>query len=538
LARKIVTLYIDDSSIRLMVSRGKRLNKLVSAQLQLGSAELKEEIKEAEITTKIKHLLKANKVRAKKVVLGISGRNCLSRPVTLPQLPRAMLEEAVTREARRVLPVPPEQLYLSWQARPAPEGKIQVFLVAIPRRIADNLIKITRQAGLKPYLMDIKPLALARVVKEKTAIIVDVQSIEADIIIMADGIPQPVRTIPFPSEVLSSEEKLAMVRQDVQRTIEFYNSNNPENPLDDGTPIFVTGELAEKPDLGKSLADELGYPLSVLTSPLKNPKKLDLTNYMVNVGLTLKELTREAGPSIANLNTLPAPYRAKPISVSRIIAVPSAVIIVVLLAGGIMAIQATSADIDAMNDQLNNTTHIVEQKLSRKQELQQEIDKLEKRVATATALRDSFTSALAQIENGGNTINGDLQAITSNLLAGIQLSHIGHSRTQINLSGSALSEQEVLSFARNLDKSGRFTEVTIASIRRVDVGQAESEEGAGEEGTAEGEEAAGEEEDTGEAEATVEEGEATGEEGTGEENEEDVNEDMVFNIILTVGGKK
>ncbi len=538
MARKIVTLYIDDSSIRLMVSRGKRLNKLASAQLQLGSAELKEDIKEAEITTKIKHLLKANKVRAKKVVLGISGRNCLSRPVTLPQLPRAMLEEAVTREAKRVLPVPPDQLYLSWQARPAPEGKIQVFLVAIPRRSADNLIKITRQVGLKPYLMDIKPLALARVVKEETAIIVDMQSIEADIIIMANGTPQPVRTIPFPSEVLSSEEKLAMVRDDVRRTIEFYNSNNPENPLDDETPIFVTGELAEKPDLGKSLADELGYPLSVLASPLKNPKKLDLTNYMVNVGLTLKELDKEAGPSVANLNALPAPYRAKPISVSRIIAVPSAVVIIGLIAGGIMAIQATSASISAMNGQLDNTNYILEQKLLRKQELQQEINQLEQKVATATASRDSFTSALAEIENGGSTINGDLQAVTDNLFAGIQLSHIAHSSTQINLSGQALSEQEVLSFARKLDKCGRFTEVTIASIRRVGVGQAESEQGFGEEGSAEGEETTGEE-----GEATGEEGETTGGEGGGEEDAgeeyiEDVNEDMVFNIILKAGGNE
>ncbi|GAI28594.1 unnamed protein product, partial [marine sediment metagenome] len=86
--------------------------------------------------------------------------------------------------------------------------------------------------------MDLKPLLLARVVKEATAVIVDVQPTEFDIVIMGDGVPQPIRTVPLPSEELSWQEKLPMIRDELDRTIKFYNSNNPEKPLVSTIPIF------------------------------------------------------------------------------------------------------------------------------------------------------------------------------------------------------------------------------------------------------------------------------------------------------------
>ena len=166
MARKITTLYINDTSVRLMVANGKRISKLADAPLDMSLSDTSIKVREAEVVAKIKHLFKAHKIQAKKVIIGLSGLHCLSRPAVLPQLPRAMLDEAVIREAKRVMPVPPEQLYISWQIISATEGKMQAFMVAMPRQIADTLLSILHQVGLKPYLMDIKPLALARLVKE------------------------------------------------------------------------------------------------------------------------------------------------------------------------------------------------------------------------------------------------------------------------------------------------------------------------------------------------------------------------------------
>ena len=72
------------------------------------------------------------------------------------------------------------------------------------------------------------------------------------------------------------------------------------------------------------MAQEMGFKAALLTSPLKCLKQLDPSPYLVNVGLALKELTGEAGPLLPNFNTLPEPYQPKPVSLTRILAVPAA----------------------------------------------------------------------------------------------------------------------------------------------------------------------------------------------------------------------
>jgi len=466
-ARKITTLYVDDASLRLMVTRGKRIIKLADVSLEMSLTDVSAKVREAEVAAKIKYLFKAQKVKTKKVIIGLSGLHCLSRPATVPQLPRAMLDEAVIREARRVLPVPPEQLYISWQIVSAKEGKIQVFMVAILRQTADTLFRVLHQVGIKPYLMDIKPLALSRLVKEATAIIVDVQPKEFDIVIMADGIPQPIRTVSFPQEALSLPERLLMVRDELKRTVQFYNSNNQEKPILPSVTMFVSGELTDEPELYEALANELGYRVLPLSSPLKCPKQLDPAYYLVNTGLALKELRKEAGPLLPNFNTLPVPYQPKPFSLVRVMALPAtaaAIGLIVLLA---MTIQDAAASIDSVHSQLGATTFILEQRQSQKKELVESIAALEKKLADTEAARSIFINAFDSLNKGGDRINGDLEATVNNVVSGISLRSISHSGGGLNLNGGAPSEAEVLEYARNLDASGRFSEVTVASIMRV-----------------------------------------------------------------------
>jgi len=470
MGKKIVTLYIDDASIRLLVTHGKQIKKWTDMPLEPGLVKNGVVIEEAEVAAKIKRLFKVWKVRAKKVIVGVSGLHCLSRPITLPRLPREMLDEAVRREAKRALPVPLEQLYLSWQTIPAPEGKIQVFLVAIPCKTADTLLKVLGRAGLKPCLMDIKPLLLARVVKEETAVIVDVQPTEFDIVIMAGGVPQPVRTVALPSEALSWQEKLPMIRDELDRTIKFYNSNNPEKPLVSSVSIFASGELAGEPELCQSLSDELGYPVLLLPSPLKCPGILDPSHYMANIGLVLKKLSseKEAGPLVANLNVLPVAYQPEPISLIRVIALPSVAIAIGLLALLLLRVQSASADITSMGGRLDITNQLLQQRLLQRQELMENIAELEKKIAEAEASRDNFTLALESLEKQNNGVNGNLEIAVNSLPSTISLGSISQADSILTINGRSPSEEEVLSYLRNLDASGRFSEITLTSIKRIE----------------------------------------------------------------------
>jgi type IV pilus assembly protein PilM len=467
MATNTTTLYIDNTNMRLMITRGKRIIKLADMPLDISLSEIDTPEKETQLVEKIKYLFHSNKIGARKIILGLSGLHCLTRPITLPELPKAMLEEAVTREARRVLPVPVEQLYISWQTISISEGKIQAFMVGIPRQIADAVIKIVSQAGFKPYIMDIKPLALARLSREPSAIILDVQPAEFDIVVLRNWIPQPVRTVPFPRETPSLKDRLIIVRDELQRTVQFFNSNSPENKIQTGDTLFVSGEIAEEEELYEALGKELGFKATPLTSPLKCLKQLDSSHHLVNVGLTLKELVKESSPLLPNFNTLPVPYQPKQISTNRLMAVPAAAVAVVLLVLLGVTIRGASANIDTIKTDLDTNKALYDKKQAQKKELTNSIAALESQIASLDAAKKNYTAALNTLTWTGKKMNDDLTTTIGNVVADLDFATLSIAQGKINMTGKASSEQEVFQYVRKLTNTGRFEEITIASLTVV-----------------------------------------------------------------------
>jgi Tfp pilus assembly PilM family ATPase/Tfp pilus assembly protein PilN len=466
MASSTTSLYISDSGIQLMVTRGKRITKLADVPMDINLNEVSGQEQEEELVNKIRLLFRSNRISDKKVILGISGLQCLTRPLSLPELPQTMVDEAITREAKRVLPISLEQLYLSWQIISSSEGKIEVYLVAIPKNIADNILNILHKAGIKPYLMDIKPLSLSRVSREATAIIVDVQPKEFDIIIMVNGIPQPLRTVPFPREYLTMDDRIPIVKDEFRRTIQFYNSNNPENPIPPSTTIFVSGELVDEQEIMDSMAEELGYKVAPLISPLKCVKQLDPSHHLTNIGLALKEVSKGSGPLVPNFNTLPTPYQPKQIPRERLMALPAAAAAVGLIALLVITVQSTAADIDWAKSQLESTQFVLEKKQAQKKETTTSIAQLESQLASTKAMRSKYVAALETMSTMGNSMNNDLSAVVDNMVTDLEVNSIGHSGERVDLSGKADSEQEIFKYVRILQDTGRFEEITISNITR------------------------------------------------------------------------
>jgi len=467
MASNATSLYISDNGIQLMVTRGKRITKLADVPLDINLNEISGGEKEEELVDKIRLLFRSNRISDKKVILGISGLQCLTRPLSLPELPKAMLDEAITREAKRVLPISLEQLYLSWQIISSSEGKIDVYLVAIPKNIADNILNILHRAGIKPYLMDIKPLALSRVCQEATAVIIDVQPKEFDIIIMVNGIPQPLRTVPFPREYLAMDDRISIVKDEFRRTIQFYNSNNPENPIAPSTTIYVSGELVDEQEIMDSMAEELGYRVAPLTSPLKCVKQLDPSHHMTNIGLALKELVKGAGPLVPNFNTMPVPYQPKQIPRERLMAIPAAAAAVGLIVMLVITVQNAAADIDEAQRQLDLNQIRLEKEQAEKQELTASISQLESKLASTQNARQKYVYVLESISVGGTEMNDDLSAVVDNVVTDLYLNNVGHSGKQVSLSGEAKTEQEIFKYVRILQDTGRFKEITISSVSLI-----------------------------------------------------------------------
>ena len=469
MAKKVVTLYIDDTSIRLLVSVGKRIVRYGELTLEPGLVKNGLIIDQTEVTARVKKLLRLQRVRSGKVIVATSGLRCLTRPVILPLLPKNMLADAVIQEAQRVLPISLEEYYVLWETIPSTDDKTHVFLVAVPRKSTDVLFRTLRKAKLNPYLMDLKPLALARMLEEATAIIVDVQPAEFDIVIMADGIPQPIRTISFGNDEMSQQAKLSVIKDDLDRTIKFYDSNNTENPLDACTPIYISGEFADKPELYNSLSVDLGYPVLPLTSPLKPDRRFKQKPGMVNIGLVLKKLASRKTPAVlaVNINTLPEIYQPKPFSWARVLVLSVTLAVLVLLAPLVVFLQGVSASITSLSNHLDTTNQLIIEKQLQRRELQQNITGLEQDITQAEASCDVFTTALDVLDKQGKNINDDLLVITNILPETISLTGIMHKLDIMTVSGLSPGETDILSYARELDTCGRFSETTVTSIRKI-----------------------------------------------------------------------
>lgn len=462
----IVSLYINDVSLRLMVTRGKRIARLAEAPLETSLADIDTKEKETQLANKIKDLLKSNKINTRKIILGLSGLHCLTRPLVLPQLPRTMLKEAITRESQRVLPVPLEQLYLSWQIISVTGDKTYAYIVTIPREMADMAIRVVNQAGYKPYLMDIKPLALARLTKENNAVLVDVQAKEFDIIVIVDNIPQPVRTVSFPREELSLPEKFAIVKDDIKRTIQFFNKNNADTPIKPDMTMLVSGELSGAPELYEPLANELGLKAGSLVSPLKTLKQLDASHYLVNVGLTLKEMPKEARPLLPNINVLPAPYQPKKVSMNQVLAVPAIALAIALVVMMIMTVQDTAAKITSLNNQVMTNNSTIEKNITQKKILMRSISDLQATIAVIDYQYSMYANAYVKMNKTGDLMNTDLYTTVDKVENELELDTLTHSGSQIAIEGYAVSEKPILDYVNKLLSTDRFDEITIVNITR------------------------------------------------------------------------
>src|SRR3972149_3882907 len=273
MAKQITTLFIRDTSINLLVMKGRQVEKWASLPLEPGLVSHGLIVDEAQVADKVKQIFKETGAKTNNVITALSGHDSLYRIITLPELPQAILPGAQKPQAKRTLPTPLEEVYFSYQRIPAPRGENRIFLAAFPRNLTDAMARTLHQAGVRPHLLDLAPLALCRIPNEPQAIIVNARLEHVDIIVLADRLPQVIRRVSLPGEAAESlEEKLPFMAEEFHRTVAFYNSSHLEKPLDSTVPVFICGDLAEKPESWPSVVSRAGYAVSSLPSPVETPE--------------------------------------------------------------------------------------------------------------------------------------------------------------------------------------------------------------------------------------------------------------------------
>ncbi len=453
----MVTLDIEDTSIKMLVVKGKQVEAVASLPLEPGLVRDGVVIDTATVSQRLTELLSAHGINEKKVVVSISGIHSIYRVVNLPQLPKGLLDEAVRQEMERVMPVPLNELYTSWQAISISDIETAMCIVGLPRNTVDAMLDTLNQAGLKPEAMDVKPLALARVADEKDAIIINVQPVGFDLVVMIDGVPELLRSLPFPASAASVPDKISEVKEELEKTVAFHNSSHTENPITQHTAAFVSGEL------GDTLAGTLEYQVKPLPQLLSYTDSLNTSEYATNIGLALKLMRADISQTRVNINVTPEAYLPKPIPIIQIVSwafIPIAIAVLLLL--GISTLQAVRQTqlLQAKVNSAQTQVQIRQGTEAALQQLQTEVDEAKK-------ARDAFKPPLDSARAQRLKVNGDLSKVTSLLPGIVKLTSISYSQS-LTISGTAPDDTTIVNYVRDLTDSGQFSEVLISNMNETE----------------------------------------------------------------------
>jgi hypothetical protein len=290
LGKKIVTLDFDGRDVRLLIAQGRKVLRWGSASV---SPELMHRglIKETDrMGAGLVRFMTRHRASKRRVVTSVTGHRAVLRVLSLPVISPKLLEDAVRRKAKQEMPLPLEETYLSWQVVSRENQHLQVYALAVPRLVIDRQLEAYKAAKIKPGVMDIKPLALVRAVHQRDAIIVNLEEQSLGVIIVEDGIPVVIRSMPQGGDKAEPEPAIERLSLELTRTTQFYNESHGDHPIDPQTMVYVTGAPFDNPENREMLASMISFPIEVPKPSMHWPKGFPVATYCVNMGLALKKV--------------------------------------------------------------------------------------------------------------------------------------------------------------------------------------------------------------------------------------------------------
>ena len=473
MAERVMALYLEDNNIKLLVTKGRKVERWATTSLDAGLVKdgvivnenkVADKIREMFVT--IKHTKGSEILSGKgKVIVGLSGRDSLYRVLSLPVISEALLPEAVRREAGRVLPVSLNELYLAYQRIPGNASEIRVFVAAFPKKTTDVLVRTMRLAGVNPRVLDLAPLALCQSVNEPRAIIVDARQDNLNIMVMAERVPQVIRSLAMQSEGKSISENMPTIIEEFSRTVAFYNSSHQQSPIGSEVPVFVSGDLVNVPATWPALVGKLNSKVSVLPTVIDCPENFPASEFIINLGLATKELAleKEAGNySLVNLNALPASALPQPVNPYRII-VP-----VVAVAGIAICYllwnnwQNTKNDIKLLQIKLTATQNQITISNKAVATLTEQNRVTQSQIQPILDTANVFTKKLGSISTSRLLTDTDVHQIIAKKQDTVSITGLMYSDTK-TVVGVSASNAEILAYAQTLRDSAKYT-VLVATI--------------------------------------------------------------------------
>ncbi|MBI2594523.1 type IV pilus assembly protein PilM [Candidatus Curtissbacteria bacterium] len=145
------------------------------------------------LASAIKSCVEGAKVSTNKCVASLIESQVVTRLIQLPSLTDKELAAAINWEAEQYIPLPMKDVNLQYKviSRPAEgDGKMDVMLVAAPKRVVNKYLSVILEAGLVVQALETESTALARAltrVDDPPTIIVSLGAVSTELVIAKGG---------------------------------------------------------------------------------------------------------------------------------------------------------------------------------------------------------------------------------------------------------------------------------------------------------------------------------------------------------------
>jgi type IV pilus assembly protein PilM len=258
-------------------------------------------------------------------VIGIAGRELITKKVQLPEVPAKELRDAVELEAEHHIPFAFDEVYLDYHVAGRHEGVMDLVLVAVKKSKVNEYVAVVEEAGFVPVIVDVDGFAVGNQFElnhpepsRDAVALIDMGAAVMKTNVVRGGVPAFARDIPFggnqytqaiadrlrttfehaeraklgeaadipwDSIVPALESVSRDLALEVRRTFDYFGSTSDSERIG---RVVMSGGAARLRGLTEYLSSTWSIPVEV-ARPFER----------IDVGAALEDEARTAGPALA-----------------------------------------------------------------------------------------------------------------------------------------------------------------------------------------------------------------------------------------------
>ena len=470
-----VSISINNLDIRVVASEGNSIKDWFTLPLEYGWVKEGHVLHPSVVAKLIDGLFKKHSLTRNDIVIGLNASSITYRTLSLPRIKSKLVRETVERAVRKEINLPLESLYIDWQILEMSETFFRVFVSAASRAIVDSIVETMKLARINVSIIDVNSLAMARIAGQNEALILGFEPENYDIVIVSNGLPVVLHSVVPKIKSDTYEDNVQQLLDEFNRTVDFYNLTHNDSPIKPETPLILIGKYSVESEVSALIQVTTGHQVQSVISSMNIPDSFSLPDYAVNLGLlqraskpdNKKQEYRDIRLNILNAYKL---ARKKPLRLSSIL-IPaySILAILIIIIFGMVRSQAVSEASDLQKELAIVTTSFETQQIAVAKALEMEKTISGLKADTALLLKEK------EIVSGRSDIASSIKYLIDNIPADTEIIDISLNKKGFVIKANTPEKVNVLNYAKNVEKSGKFSVVRIANIEDMITGSVEAE---------------------------------------------------------------